>query len=83
MDVALKKVELIEWLVKLKDESILSRVEALKKGNLEQIYLSRIPKKPSDLQEKLDHSNEDIAAGRVLTQSEVENFFEDKFKKWK
>jgi hypothetical protein len=81
MDVALKKVELIEWLVKLKDEAILSRVEALKKVNLEQIYLSRIPKTPGDLQEKLDHSNQDITVGRVLTQSEVENFFEDKFKK--
>jgi hypothetical protein len=72
---------LTEWLVKFKDEAILSRVEALKKGNLEQIYLSRIPRTPSVMQKKLDYSNEDIAAGRVLTQSEVKNFFEDKFKK--
>ncbi len=37
MDIAVKKVELIEWLVRLQDESIIQRVEDLRKDSIKNV----------------------------------------------
>jgi len=79
MDIAVKKVELIEWLARLQDESLLQRIDALRKGSVKQVYESRIPKSQEELQQKLDRSEEDIKAGRVHSQQDVEKYFKDKF----
>jgi hypothetical protein len=79
MDIALKKIELIEWLARLKDEKLIERVEALKNSSAKEAYEARMPKTMGDLQEKLNRSCEDISAGRLHSQEEVENFFQAKF----
>ena len=54
MDIARKKIELIEWLKRLQDEKLIQRIEAIRKGSPQEVYESRIPKTRSDLQDKLD-----------------------------
>ncbi len=81
MDIALKKIELIEWLVGLQDESLLQKIEALKKNAVKDTYEQRIPKSWSDLRAKLDRSEQDINAGNVHSQDEVEFFFKSKIGK--
>jgi len=79
MDIALKKVELIEWLTRLQDESLLQRIDALRKGSVKEIYESRMPRNAEELKQKLDRAEEDFKAGRVHSQEDVEKYFKDKF----
>ncbi len=81
MDLALKKIELIEWLSRLQDEKLIQRIKALKKGSAEDAYKIRMPKTMNDLQEKLDRSEEDIKSGRIHSHEEVKDFFDKKFEK--
>ena len=81
MDIAVKKVELIEWLARVQDETLIERVEALRKQAVKEAYEKRMPKTPEELQESLDRSGADILEGRVYTQDQVEAFFKAKFKK--
>lgn len=78
MDIAVKKVELISWLTKLQDETILKKVEALRKSSIKEIYDLRTPGSVEELQRKLDQSEVDIKAGRIHTQEEVELYFKSK-----
>jgi hypothetical protein len=81
MNLALKKIELIEWLSKLQDESLIQKVEALRKDSAKGIYEQRMPKNKKDLDTKLARSRNDIRQGRVHSQVEVENLFKSKFNK--
>jgi hypothetical protein len=81
MDLAVKKVELIEWLVQLQDENMLKRIELLKKGSVEAHYNSRMPKNDIELKKKLEQSEKDIEEGRIYSQQEVEDHFFSKFAK--
>lgn len=80
MDIAVKKVELIEWLSRLQDEALLQRIDALRRGAINEIYEERIPKTMNDLQAKLERSEKDIAEGKVYSQSEVESHFKNKMR---
>ncbi len=79
MDIAVKKVELIEWLVRLQDEKLIQRIDTLKKGSVKSLYEQRMPKTMEEIQAKLDRSEKDINAGNVHSQEEVENYFKTKF----
>jgi hypothetical protein len=81
MDIAVKKIELIEWLARLQDESLIQKIEVLRRGSIKGIYDQRIPKTMQDVQEKLDRSEQDIKDGKVHSQEEVEAFFKAKFGK--
>ena len=81
MNIASKKIELIEWLARVQDEKLIQRIEALRKGSVSAVYESRVPKSMEDVQEKLDRSEEDIKAGRVHTQEQVRSYFKNKFEK--
>src|SRR6218665_2611137 len=63
--IALKKSELIEGLVRLQDEKIIQRTEAIKKGSAQGIYEQRMPKTREEIQAKLDQAEKDIIAGNV------------------
>lgn len=80
MDIAVKKVELIEWLARLQDEKLIQRIEILKKGSVKEAYELRTPKTMEDLQAKLDQSEKDISSGKVHTQQEAEDYFKARFK---
>jgi hypothetical protein len=81
MDIALKKIELIEWLARLQDEKLIQRIEILKKGSVKEAYEWRTPKTMGELDGKLDQSDEDISSGKVHSQQEVEDYFRARFKK--
>lgn len=80
MDIAVKKVELIEWLVRLQDEKLIQRIETLKRGSVKGLYEQRMPKTMKELQVKLDKSEKDINAGKVHSQKAVERHFKARFK---
>ena len=80
MDIAVKKVELIEWLARLQDENLIQRIEALRKGSIKELYEQRMPKTMEALQAKLDQSEQDIKEGKLHSQEEVENYFKARFK---
>ncbi|HEU5292611.1 MAG TPA: hypothetical protein VFU05_18310 [Cyclobacteriaceae bacterium] len=80
MDIALKKVELIEWLARLQDEKLIQRIEILKKSSLKEAYELRTPKSMEEIQSRLDQSEKDISSGKVHTQREVEDYFKARFK---
>ena len=80
MDIALKKIELIEWLVRLQDESLIQRIENLKTSSAKERYEQRTPKTLDDLQTRLDQSEKDISLGMIHSQQEVEDYFKTKFK---
>ena len=79
MDIAVKKIELIEWLAGLQDESLIQKIEVLRKSSIRDIYEQRMPKTMEGLQEKLDRSEQDIKEGKVHSQEEIESFFKTKF----
>jgi hypothetical protein len=81
MNIALKKIELIEWLSRLQDEKLIKRIEALRQGSAKDAYEVRIPRTPEELKVKLDRSDEDIREGRVHSQREVDAFFKMKLEK--
>ena len=80
MDIALKKVELIEWLARLQDEKLIQRIETLKKGSVNEAYELRTPKTMEELQGKLEQSGKDITLDKVHSQKEVEDYFKARFK---
>ncbi|MBT1703060.1 hypothetical protein [Chryseosolibacter indicus] len=81
MDISVKKIELIEWLARLQDESLIEKIEMLRKGSIKDIYEQRIPKTIEDLEEKLDRSEQNIKTGKVFSQEDAESFFKTKFGK--
>jgi hypothetical protein len=80
MDIAIRKVQLIEWLARLQDENLIQRVETLKKGSVKELYEQRTPRTMEEIQAKLDRSEKDIQSGKVHSQEEVEGYFKAKFK---
>lgn len=81
MDIAIKKIELIEWVARLQDESLIQKIEALRKGSAKYTYEQRVPTTAQDVQAKLDRAEQDLDAGRVYPHEEVEARFRKKFGK--
>jgi hypothetical protein len=79
MDIDVKKVELIEWLVRLQDEKLIQRIETLKNSSKKEAYDQRIPNTIRDVQAKLDQSEKDISSGNIHSQQEVETYFKSRF----
>lgn len=80
MDIAVKKVELIEWLARLQDEKLIQRIEALKKKSVNEWYEQRMPKNLTQILEKVKLSEQDVIENNVHEQDSVENYFKAKFK---
>ena len=79
MDIAGKKVELIEWLARLQDEKIIQRIETLRKGSIGELYKQRMPNTLEELQTKIDRSEKDFIDGKMHSQEEVESYFKARF----
>lgn len=73
MDLAVKKVEIIEWLVQLTDEEVIGKVEKLKKNSIKESYESKLkPMKAKEYKKLLAQAEEDFKNGNVTRQEEVE-----------
>lgn len=75
MDLAVKKIELINWLTR-QDEAMIEKIDALRKSSMESAYHSRMGEK---LESQLKRSEADIESGRTHGQEDVETYFESKF----
>ncbi|NJN28275.1 MAG: hypothetical protein HC819_21060 [Cyclobacteriaceae bacterium] len=75
MNLAVKKIELINWLTK-QDEAMINKIDNLRKSSIEKVYSSRMS---DSLGSKLKRSESDIKAGRMHSQDEVESYFNSKF----
>jgi hypothetical protein len=74
MNLAVKKIELINWLTK-QDEAMINKIDSLRKSSIEKVYSSRMS---DSLGSKLERSESDIKAGRTASQHEVESHFNRK-----
>lgn len=74
MELAVKKIELINWLTR-QDEAMVQKIDALRKSSMEPAYLARMGGK---LESKLNRSEADIKNGRNQSQEEVETYFKSK-----
>jgi hypothetical protein len=75
MNLAVKKIELINWLTK-QDETMINKIDTLRKSSIETIYSSRMSE---NLESRLKRSESDVHAGRTHSQDEVESYFKGKF----
>ena len=75
MNLAVKKIELINWLTR-QDEAMIKKIDNLRKSSIESTYSSRMSEK---LESKLKRSEVDIKEGRTHSQQEVETYFKSKF----
>ena len=73
MDLQLRKLTLIEWLARLQDEATINKIEYLQKkasiGAYEENFNAMNSK---ELIERAKRSNDEIAAGRVISTEELE-----------
>lgn len=73
MDVAVKKVELIEWLARVQDKAVIKKIESLKNQSIKESYESKLkPMTSKAYKAMLEKSEEDYRKGRVISQSALE-----------
>ncbi len=73
MNIAVKKVELIEWLAGIQDKSLLDELENLKKKAVAESYELRMkPMTSQHYKSLLDQSEEDYKNGRLTSQENLE-----------
>lgn len=73
MNLAVKKVEIIEWLVQLKDEQLINKVEKLKRHSIKMSYESRLkPMSARAYKAMMEQAESDYKEGRVISQDRLE-----------
>lgn len=79
IDMGAKKLELIEWLSRVEDATVLAKIDELKRASISEIYDKTMPRNNEELQQKLMRSDTDIKSGKVLSQQQVEEHFKKRF----
>ena len=73
MDVAAKKVELIEWLARLQDKELLEQVDNLRKKSATEAYQSKLkPMSSWEYKSMLEDAEDDYNKGKVTSQEGLE-----------
>jgi hypothetical protein len=73
MDLAEKKVEIIEWVAALQDKSALKKLEQLKKQSIKEAYEARLkPFTKAELKARAKQANKAIKAGKVTSIEDLE-----------
>jgi hypothetical protein len=73
MHIAVKKVELVEWLTKVQDKSVLKKIESLKTKSIKESYEGKLkPMSSKTYKMLLDTSLADYKKGRLLSQKDIE-----------
>lgn len=82
MNILAKKLNLIEYLIALQDEQILSKIEALLKPFQKQKTKSISPMKLEEFYARNRQSQKEIAEGKLISQDDVKkHIFESQRKK--
>ncbi len=73
MDIAVKKIELIEWLTKVNDKATIKKVEDLKNQSIKDSYEAKLrPMGSKAYKAILEKSEDDFKQGKILTQKAME-----------
>jgi uncharacterized protein YlbG (UPF0298 family) len=73
MNIAVKKVEIIEWLTQLQDESLLKKVESLRIQSIKKKYEDSLkPMTGQALKSMLKRAEKDYAEGKHIIQENLE-----------
>lgn len=73
MNIALKKIELIEWLAKIEDQSLLEQIDVLKRRAIAEAYESGMnPMSSEKFKSLLDEAEADDSNGRVTLIEDLE-----------
>jgi hypothetical protein len=73
MDLAVKKIELIEWLTKVQDKTMIKKVENLKNQSIKSSYEAKLkPMSSKAYKAMLEKSEEDYKQGRIISQKTLE-----------
>ena len=73
MNIAVRKVEIIEWLAQLNDEQLINKVEKLKKLSIKMSYESRLkPMTAKAYKAMLELAENNYKEGRVISQERLE-----------
>lgn len=73
MDIAVKKVEIIEWLIQIKDKHLIEKVEELKKLSIKELYEAKLkPMSPQSYKAMLEQSEKDYKNNRSIAQESLE-----------
>ena len=73
MDVAIKKVELIEWLARVQDKAVIKKIESLKNQSIKESYEAKLkPMSSKAYKAMLEKSEEDYRQGRLISQAALE-----------
>jgi len=73
MNIALKKVEIIEWLVQLQDESLLEKLENIKIQSIKASYEAKLkPMTSKAYKTLLEEAHEEYQQGKVTSQDALE-----------
>ncbi len=75
MDLAIKKIELINWLTR-QDESMIRKIDELRKSTIGKRYAERMD---APLSKKVQRAEASIQQGRTFSQEDVEALFQKKF----
>lgn len=74
MDLAIRKIELIDWL-KNQDKNIIDQIDEIRKSELRKNYAGRMSE---NLNVKLKRSDLDIKKAKTKSQEEVETLFKNR-----
>lgn len=73
VNIAVKKVELIEWLAGLEDKSLIEQVDNLKNKAVTQAYEAKMkPMSSAEYKSMLAQAEDDLKNGRVTLQEDME-----------
>lgn len=73
MNIAVKKIELIEWLAKIEDQSLLEQIDVLKRKAIVEAYESGMtPMSSEKFKSLLDEAESDYSNGRVTSMDDLE-----------
>ena len=73
MDIAVKKIELIEWLAGIQDKAVIKKIESLKNQSIKESYEAKLkPMSSKAYKAMLEKSEGDYKHGKVIRQKTLE-----------
>ena len=73
MNIAVKKVELIEWLTRVQDRTVIEKIESLKNQSIKNSYEAKLkPMSSKAYKSMLEKSEEDYKQRKIISQKALE-----------
>jgi hypothetical protein len=73
MNTAVKKIEIIEWLIQLQDETLLKKVESIKSQSIKDSYEASLkPLTSKAYKAILEEAHEEYKQGKITSQDTLE-----------